>query len=85
MSLTLYHSVESTCSQKVRFVLSGAGNSVALFPAISGQHAEYTKIQLLAFRDNKRTNDTNKTMQIVSEKMTTEEIDAVANYIQGLH
>lgn len=64
---------------------SGAGNSAASFPAISGQHAEYTKIQLLAFRDNKRTNDTNKAMQIISEKMTTEDIDAVANYIQGLH
>jgi cytochrome c553 len=64
---------------------SGAGNSAAAFPAISGQHAEYTKIQLLAFRDNKRTNDINKAMQIVSEKMTTDEIDAVANYIQGLH
>ncbi len=64
---------------------SGAGNPAALYPALSGQHAEYTKIQLLAFRDNKRTNDTNKAMQIVSEKMTTEEIDAVANYIQGLH
>ncbi len=64
---------------------SGAGNSAAAFPAVSGQHAEYTKIQLLAFRDNKRTNDINKTMQIVSEKMTTEDIDAVANYIQGLH
>jgi len=64
---------------------SGAGNSAASFPAINGQHAEYTKIQLLAFRDNKRTNDTNKAMQIVSEKMTTDEIDAVANYIQGLH
>lgn len=64
---------------------SGAGNSVAAFPAVRGQHAAYTKIQLLAFRDNKRSNDSNKTMQIISEKMTTEEIDAVANYIQGLH
>ena len=64
---------------------TGAGNSAASFPSLSGQHAEYTKIQLLAFRDNKRTNDTNKTMQIVSEKMTTDEIDAVVNYIQGLH
>lgn len=64
---------------------NGTGNAAAAFPAIRGQHAEYTKIQLLAFRDNKRTNDTNNAMQIVSEKMTTEEIDAVANYIQGLH
>ena len=64
---------------------NGAGNVAASFPALSGQHAEYTKIQLLAFRDNKRTNDFNTVMQIVSEKMTTDEIDAVANYIQGLH
>ena len=64
---------------------TGAGNPAASYPSLSGQHAEYTKIQLLAFRDNKRTNDTNKAMQIVSEKMTTDEIDAVANYIQGLH
>jgi len=64
---------------------TGAGNPAASFPSLSGQHAEYTKIQLLAFRDNKRTNDTNKAMQIVSEKMTTDEIDAVVNYIQGLH
>ena len=64
---------------------SGAGNPAASYPALSGQHAEYTKLQLLAFRDNIRTNDSNKVMQIVSEKMTTDEIDAVANYIQGLH
>jgi cytochrome c553 len=64
---------------------TGAGNPAASFPSLSGQHAEYTKIQLLAFRDNKRTNDTNNAMQIVSEKMTTDEIDAVVNYIQGLH
>ena len=64
---------------------TGAGNPAASYPSLSGQHAEYTKIQLLAFRDNKRTNDTNKAMQIVSEKMTTDEIDAVVNYIQGLH
>ncbi len=64
---------------------SGAGNAAASFPALSGQHAAYTEAQLLAFRDNKRTNDTNKAMQIVSEKMTTDEIRAVSNYIQGLH
>ena len=64
---------------------SGAGNPMASYPALSGQHAEYTKIQLLAFRDNKRTNDANKTMQIVSERMTTDEIDVISNYIQGLH
>lgn len=64
---------------------NGAGNALASFPAVSGQHAEYAKIQLIAFRNNKRTNDINKMMQIVSEKMTIEEIEAVANYMQGLY
>ena len=31
----------------------GVGNPAAIYPALSGQHAEYTKLQLLAFRDNK--------------------------------
>lgn len=64
---------------------NGSGNALALFPAVSGQHAEYAKMQLMNFRDNKRTNDINKMMQIVSEKMTIDEIEAVANYMQGLH
>lgn len=63
----------------------GSGNPLALFPALSGQHAEYTKAQLLAFRDKKRTNSDNKAMNIISERMVIDEIDAVANYIQGLH
>lgn len=64
---------------------NGAGNALAKFPSLSGQHAEYTMAQLIAFRDSKRTNDTNKVMRIISEKMTIQEIEAVANYIQGLH
>lgn len=64
---------------------NGAGNPLALYPSLSGQHAEYTEIQLLNFRDNKRTNDINRVMRIISEKMTIEEIKAVSNYIQGLH
>lgn len=64
---------------------NGSGNPMALYPTLSGQHAAYTEAQLLAFRDNQRSNDPNKIMRIISEKMTIEEIKAVANYIQGLY
>lgn len=64
---------------------NGSGNPLANYPSLSGQHAEYTKSQLMAFRDSKRDNDTDKVMRIVAEKMTIDEINAVANYIQGLH
>ncbi len=61
---------------------NGTGNPMASFPSLSGQHAEYTKLQLHAYRDNKRRN---KVMQLIAHKLTPEEIDALANYIQGLH
>ena len=63
----------------------GAGNPLANYPALGGQHAEYTKTQLMAFRDGKRKNDSNRVMRIIVDKMTTAEIEAVSNYIQGLH
>ena len=63
----------------------GAGNPLANYPALQGQHADYTKAQLIAFRDGKRKNDLNKVMRIIVNKMTTAEIEAVSDYIQGLH
>ena len=63
----------------------GTGNPAAAYPALSGQHAAYTATQLKAFRSGERSNDPNKIMRIVAGKMTDAEIEAVANYIQGLH
>jgi len=61
--------------------VNGNGNPAAKFPSLKGQHAAYTIAQLSAFRDGKRTNDSNKMMQNVANKMTVTEIEAVANYI----
>jgi len=61
--------------------VNGSGNPAAKFPALKGQHATYTIAQLNAFRDGKRTNDSNKMMLNVANKMTVAEIEAVANYI----
>ncbi|MEJ2610954.1 MAG: c-type cytochrome [Candidatus Thiodiazotropha sp.] len=63
---------------------TGAGNPLAKFPALGGQHAAYVVKALTDFRDGKRSNDTNKMMQGVVERMTNEEIAEVAQYIQGL-
>lgn len=64
---------------------SGAGNPGALYPALSGQHAEYTKIQLHAFKAGERGNDANKVMRTIAASMTEAQIEAVSEYIQGLH
>ena len=60
---------------------NGSGNPAAKFPALAGQHVDYTIKQLTAFRDATRSNDSNLMMRNVANKMTTAEIAAVANYI----
>jgi len=64
---------------------TGAGNPMAKFPGLSGQHADYTIKQLKDFRAGARANDAGSMMRGVAKKMTDAEIEAVAQYIQGLH
>jgi len=64
---------------------NGNGNPAAGWPALSGQQAEYTKIQLEAFRSKARANDSNAMMRGIAERLTDAEIAAVANFIMGLH
>lgn len=52
------------------------------YPRLSGQHADYTAAQLVAFRDGIRKN--NLQMTQVAAKMNDREIKAVADYIAGL-
>ncbi len=53
------------------------------FPRLSGQHADYTAQQLKIFRTAERANA--PMMQVIATKMTDAEMQAVADYIQGLH
>lgn len=62
---------------------NGAGIP-AQYPRLAGQHAQYTADQLKAFRAGSRANDPNRMMRTVAVKLTDREIDAVAQYIQGL-
>lgn len=64
---------------------AGKGNPMANFPSLSGQHAQYTTDQLKYFRSGERANDAASMMRGIAKKMTDAEIDAVAQYIQGLH
>lgn len=54
------------------------------FPRLASQHTDYTLLQLNNFRTGERANDAAKMMRVISAKMTPQEMEAVAHYIQGL-
>jgi len=56
----------------------------AQFPRLAGQFPEYTTAQLRAFRSGERTNDPNRMMRAVADKLSDREIAALAEYIAGL-
>jgi len=65
---------------------NGAGNAAAGFPHLGGQHADYIKKQLTAFREGERTNDGDTmVMRSIAAKLSNKDIDALSAYIQGLH
>ncbi len=63
---------------------TGSGNPAAKFPSVSGQHAVYTVAQLQAFKSGERNNDTGKMMRNLAKKMSTAQMEAVAEYMAGL-
>ena len=52
------------------------------FPRLAGQHADYTLQQLKTFRTGERANA--PMMMLIATKMTEAEMQAVADYMQGL-
>jgi len=65
---------------------NGAGNDLAGFPKLSGQHAAYVAKQLTDFREGNRTNDGDTMiMRAIAAKLSNKDIEAVSSYIQGLH
>ena len=65
--------------------LTGIGNAPAGFPSLSGQHPEYTLLQLKAFRSGERQNDQSGMMRTVVERLTDQELEALASYVSGLN
>ncbi len=64
---------------------AGGGIAAAGFPRLAGQHAPYTITQLYAFRSGARSTDPNRVMRSIAEKLSDDEISAVAQYIAGLY
>ena len=52
------------------------------FPRLAGQHADYTLAQMRIFRTGERANA--PMMQAIAAKMSDAEMQAVADYMQGL-
>lgn len=64
---------------------TGAGNPAAKYPALKGQHAAYTAKQLRDYASGERTSDgTTRVMREIAAKLSEDEIDALASYVQGL-
>ncbi len=60
----------------------GVGN--ARYPRIAGQHQAYTIAEMTQFKKGTRANDRAHAMRSVAERMTEQEIAAVAEYLAGL-
>lgn len=65
---------------------TGRGNPGAAYPVLAGQHATYTKNQLIAYRNEERRSDATlgQVMRNISSLMSDDDIKAVSSYIQGL-
>lgn len=63
---------------------TGSGTAGIGYPQLGGQYVEYTLLQLKAFKDGTRKNDDKMLMRSIVEKMSDEDIAAVANYIASL-
>jgi len=65
----------------------GNGNDPAAFPALAGQPTAYVVAQLEAYRAGERTTDEEfgGMMRDIADRLDDEEMNAVANYVRGLH
>jgi len=55
-----------------------------VFPVIGGQHKDYIRGQLINFRAGDRSNSPGGVMNIITQKLTDAELDALADYVSGL-
>ena len=64
---------------------TGTGNPAAAYPALKGQHAAYTAKQLKDYASGDRVSDgKTRIMREIAGKLSADEIDALASYVQGL-
>lgn len=61
----------------------GLTPNTSMFPVIGGQQKDYIRGQLVNFRKNDRTNSPNGIMNKITQKLTDDEIEALADYVSG--
>ncbi|MDN3556084.1 c-type cytochrome [Halomonas maura] len=64
---------------------TGQGIGSAGYPALSGQKSDYVVSTLQAFAAGERANDPNAIMRDIAAQMSDRDMEAVANYVRGLH
>jgi cytochrome c553 len=69
---------------------SGAGNPGPAYPALAGQHADYTKAQLLRYRAGQfhgkvESGTANLVMVDAARGLSDTDVEALATFIEGLH
>ncbi|HVF33753.1 MAG TPA: c-type cytochrome [Candidatus Saccharimonadia bacterium] len=67
---------------------SGRGNPGAKYPALAGQHTDYTKAKLTEFRDGAawgRGANASPIMAQVAKTLSDADIEALSTYLEGLH
>jgi len=62
----------------------GGGTAGIGYPQLGGQYVGYTLAQLTAFKNGTRSNDDKQLMRSIVEKMSNDDMVAVANYIASL-
>ena len=64
---------------------SGRGNPAAKYPALQGQHADYTAKQLNDYANGTRKSDGKvHMMRDIASRLSKEDIEALSSYVQGL-
>ena len=63
----------------------GVGNALAGFPSIGSQQSKYIATQLRAYRDGQRSSDPRGMMRDIASQLSDEEIEALSQYLAGLH
>ena len=62
--------------------IPGGGTEIVAYPRLGGQHMAYVVDQMKAYKTGQRKN---AIMEDIAKRMTEEELNSVANFIQGLH
>jgi cytochrome c553 len=62
----------------------GKGNGPARYPVVRSQHSVYAYNQLKAYATGARTTPGNNIMPAITQKLTDDEMKALATYMQGL-